>query len=233
MVKVGLVDDHKYDLEKLEALLRKEEMFSIHFSTTDSEEAYEFIKKNEIDLLITDIEMPKLSGYELADFIQTYALDIKVIFLTGHSGYAVHAFELDVLDYILKPYSKDRLMKGMNRYKRHMAPTKDEGKLVLKQKSEMNFIDKKNILFIERTGRSSKLVTIDGEFETYQSLSDLEDQLNNRNFIRSHRSFIINLHYVKNFSIYAKNSFSISFQHTNQTAIITKSKLEYVQENYF
>ena len=134
MIKVGLVDDHKYDLEKLKLTLVNEPNIEIVFATTNSEEAYEFIKKTDIDLLITDIEMPKLSGYELADLINSYALDIKVIFVTGYSGYAVHAFELDVLDYILKPYSKERLLKGINRYIQRKAKTKSD-KLVLKQKS--------------------------------------------------------------------------------------------------
>ncbi len=110
-MKVGLVDDHSYDLEKLRISLEREDDIDILFSTSSAEEAYNEIKKMEIDLLITDIEMPKLSGYELADFINAYALDIQVIFVTGHSGFAVHAFELNVLDYIMKPYSKERLLK--------------------------------------------------------------------------------------------------------------------------
>lgn len=115
MIKVGLVDDQKYDLEKLQVTLSKEADIEIVFSTNNSEEAYKLIKSEDIDLLITDIEMPELSGYELADFIHSYAMDIKVIFVTGHSGYAVHAFELDVLDYIMKPFSKERLLRGINR----------------------------------------------------------------------------------------------------------------------
>lgn len=82
-MKVGLVDDHSYDLEKLRISLEREDDIDILFSTSSAEEAYNEIKKNEIDLLITDIEMPKLSGYELADFINAYALDIQVIFVTS------------------------------------------------------------------------------------------------------------------------------------------------------
>ena len=77
--------------------------------------------------------MPKLSGYELADFINAYALDIQVIFVTGHSGFAVHAFELNVLDYIMKPYSKERLLKGIQRFHQKQS-TDTRDKLILKQK---------------------------------------------------------------------------------------------------
>lgn len=233
MIKVGLVDDQKYDLEKLQISLNQERDLSIVFATNDSEEAYQLIKSTEIDLLITDIEMPKLSGYELADLINSYALDIKVIFVTGYSGYAVHAFELEVLDYIMKPYSKERLLKGVRRLVQKKESRQDNGKLVLKQKAEIHFIEKKDIIFIERTGRSTTIVTKDGEFSTYLTLNELEEQLSKRSFLRSHRGFIINIPYVKNFFLYTKNSYSISFQHTKKTAIITKERLDDLQNDYF
>ncbi|PLS17209.1 DNA-binding response regulator [Bacillus sp. M6-12] len=232
-MKVGLVDDEKYDLEKLIVTLAQVPDIEIIFSVNSSEEAYELIKKAEIDLLITDIEMPALSGYELADFISTYALDIKVIFVTAHSGFAVHAFDLEVLDYIMKPYSKDRLLKGVARYREKTEAKEAHGKLILKQKTEMQIIDKKDIIFLERTGRSTTIVTVDGEYATYQSLSELEPEFPFRFFLRSHRAFIVNIHYIKNFSLYTKHSYSISFQHTAKTALITKSNLDILQKDYF
>ncbi|WP_028400160.1 LytR/AlgR family response regulator transcription factor [Ectobacillus panaciterrae] len=233
MLKVGLVDDSKYDLEKLFVTLSKEEDIQIVFMTDDAEEAYEHIKKDEIDLLVTDIEMPKLSGYELADFITSYALDIQVIFVTGFSGYAVHAFELNVLDYIMKPYSKDRLLKGIARLQKKKQEVQDSNKLVLRTKTDIYFIDKKDIVFIERTGRSTTIATKDSDYMVYTTLNELEEELSKRSFIRSHRSFIINIHFVKNFSLYTKNSYVVSFHGTDRKAVITKINLDALQKNYF
>ncbi|MCH1627269.1 LytR/AlgR family response regulator transcription factor [Ferdinandcohnia quinoae] len=232
MIRIGLVDDQKYDLEKLNIVLSKEENVEIIFSTNDSEEAYELLKKSSIDLLITDIEMPKLSGYELADFISSYALDIKVIFVTGSSGYAVHAFELDVLDYIMKPFSKERLLKGIQRLQKKKETT-DKSKLVLKQKADIYFIEKKKIIYVERTGRSTTIVTSEGEYSTYLSLGELEEELTATNFLRAHRGFIINIQYVKNFSLYTKNSYVVHFQGTEQTAMITKPNLDKLQSEFY
>jgi len=233
MLRIGLVDDSKYDLEKLLVTLSKEEDIEIIFASTDAEEAYEKIKKENIDLLITDIEMPKLSGYELADFISSYALDIQVIFVTGFSGYAVHAFELNVLDYIMKPYSKERLLKGISRLKRNNSEMPHSGKLVLKTKTEIHFVNKKDIIFIERTGRSTTIVTASEEYTVYTPLNELEKELSAKSFIRSHRGFLINIHYVKNFSLYTKHSYLVSFQGTLRTAMITRTNLELLQQNYF
>ncbi|MGN7403721.1 LytR/AlgR family response regulator transcription factor, partial [Cytobacillus praedii] len=82
MIRVGLVDDRQIDLDKLKAIIERIEQLELVFATTNANEAYEEIKKQSIDLLIADIEMPDLSGYELADIIYSHALQIAVIFVT-------------------------------------------------------------------------------------------------------------------------------------------------------
>ncbi|MGD6844245.1 LytR/AlgR family response regulator transcription factor [Bacillus infantis] len=233
MIKVGLVDDRPIDLDKLYGILSSMEGAEIVFSTTSAEEAYERVKREEIDLLIADIEMPGLSGYELADIIHTYALNIAVIFVTGTSGYAVHAFELNVHDYIMKPFTKDRLEKAVLRYIEKNRTPEISGRLFLRQKSDIHIIQKKDIIFIERSGRSTTIHTKMEPIKTYQTLNELEGELRERDFIRSHRSFIINIHYVKNFSLYAKNSYVVFFDGTSEKAMITKEKIDYLQDHYF
>jgi len=232
-MKVGLVDDRPIDLDKLQAIVSGIEKVEIVFSTTSAEEAYEQIKKEAIDLLIADIEMPNLSGYELADIIHSHALNIAVIFVTGNSGYAVHAFELNVHDYIMKPYPKERLIKSVERLIEKTKSSEIAGRLYLKQKNDIHIIQKKDIIFIERSGRSTTIHTKSGPIKTYQTLNELEGELRERDFIRSHRSFIINIHYVKNFSLYAKNSYVVSFEATNGQAMITKEKVDFLQQYYF
>lgn len=232
-MKVGLVDDRLIDLDKLNGIIAGIPDLEVIFSTLSAEEAYQHIKKEEIDLLIADIEMPALSGYELADIIHSHALDIAVIFVTGNSGYAVHAFEMNVHDYIMKPYPKERLIKSIERLKEKSQKSEIVGRLYLKQKNDIHIIQKKDIVFIERSGRSSTIYTKSGPIKTYQTLNELEGELRERDFIRSHRSFIINIHHVKNFSLYAKNSYIVSFEGMEEQAMITKDKVEFLQRNYF
>ncbi|MCC3357957.1 LytR/AlgR family response regulator transcription factor [Bacillus sp. REN16] len=232
-MKVGLVDDRLIDLDKLKAIVDGIPDVEIIFSTLSAEEAYEQIRKEEIDLLIADIEMPHLSGYELADIIHTHALDISVIFVTGNSGYAVHAFELNVHDYIMKPYPKERLVKSIERLLEKTKSAEIHGRLYLKQKNEIHILQKKDIIFIERSGRSTTIYTKSGPIKTYQTLGELEGELRERDFIRSHRSFIINIHYVKNFALYAKNSYIVTFEGIEEQAMITKEKVDFLQQNYF
>ncbi|WP_046175817.1 LytR/AlgR family response regulator transcription factor [Domibacillus indicus] len=232
-MKIGLVDDRAIDLDKLQAIVTAIPDTEIVFSTLSAEEAYEQIKKETIDLLIADIEMPNLSGYELADIIHSHALSIAVIFVTGTSGYAVHAFELNVHDYIMKPYTKERLTQSIERLIEKSRSAEMTGRLYLKQKNDIHIVQKKEIILIERSGRSTTIYTKSGPIKTYMTLNELEGELRERDFIRSHRSFIINIHYVKNFSLYAKNSYTVTFEGINEKAIITKEKVDFLQKNYF
>lgn len=232
-MKVGLVDDRIIDLDKLKAIIEPMEELQLVFATTNANEAYEEIKKQSIDLLIADIEMPDLSGYELADIIHTHALQIAVIFVTGNSGYAVHAFELNVHDYIMKPYNKDRLISSIERLLAKQQKTEMNGRLYIKQKADIHIVQKKDIIFIERSGRSTTIYTKNGAIKTYQTLNELEGELRERLFIRAHRSFIINIQYILNFSLYAKNSYLVSFEGIEEKAVITKENLDYIQQNYF
>ena len=157
-MKIGLVDDRRIDLDKLNGIISGLDGVEIVFSTTSADEAYAYIKKEAVDLLIADIEMPNLSGYELADIIHSHALNIAVIFVTGNSGYAVHAFEINVHDYIMKPYPKERLIQSVQRLLEKNKSTEIAGRLYIKQKNNIHIIQKKDIIFIERSGRSQPFI---------------------------------------------------------------------------
>lgn len=234
MIRIGLVDDQSFDLQKLEAVFSQMNDVTIVFSTQDPNEAFNQVKQQAIELLVADIEMPGLSGYELADLIHSYALDVAVIFVTGHSGYAVHAFELNVHDYVMKPYTKERLMQSMERYRQKRNTQKIEhDQLMIKQKAKIVFVPKQDIIFVERTGRTTSIYTSTEVYETYQSLNELEQELTDRRFFRSHRSFIINVHEVKHFDLYTKHSYIVTFRRTPHKAYIVKDKLAEFQALYF
>jgi len=233
LMKIGLVDDQKYDLEKLSAIVGAHDDAEIVFGTTHPEEALKRMKKKEIELLFTDIEMPGLSGYELADLIDSYALEIAVVFVTAHSGYAVHAYELNVVDYILKPYRKERVAKALERYKQRKRQYDELCRLVIKKQTEIHFINMNEIIFIERTGRTTTIVSAKEVYETYQTLNELEEQLPNKTFIRASRGSIVNIHFIKHFRLYTKNTYIVSFFQTPRNTYISKKMIDEFQKRFF
>ncbi|MBC1473877.1 response regulator transcription factor [Listeria grandensis] len=233
MLTVGIVDDNQLDLDKLELIVNHVPTVELLLKANSAEEVYTFIQENPVDLLITDIEMPGMSGYQLADFIHLNNMNTTIIFVTAKSGYAVHAFELNVHDYILKPYHQERLVQSIERFTTKKEAGKITGRLFIRSGGDLVIIPKDEIIFLERTGRTTTIYTKNEIFETYQSLGELEGDIREAMFIRSHRSFIINLQYVKRFAVYSKKSFTVIFEGTSEKALVTKEKLKYLQENYF
>lgn len=233
VLRIGMVDDRPYDLEKLQAILQAEPDVEIAFAVLDAEEAYGLVKTTKPDILFADIEMPTLSGYELADLMHSHAMDTAVVFVTANSGYAVHAYELNVLDYIMKPYKKERLLKALDRFRERRSVRRSQDVLMVRHDSDLHFVRKEDIIFIERTGRSTTIITTDRHYETYQTLNELEEQLAGGDFIRAHRSYLIHIRYVKHFSLFGKTSYRVSFHHTNQKATITKTKLDELKAHFF
>ncbi|MBC1574731.1 response regulator transcription factor [Listeria booriae] len=233
MLTVGIVDDNPLDLDKLELIVGKVATVELRLKANNAEEVYAFIQETPVDLLITDIEMPGMSGYQLADFIHLNNMNTSVIFVTAKSGYAVHAFELNVHDYILKPYNQERLVQSIERFTDKKEAGKITGRLFIRSGGDLVIIPKDEIIFLERTGRTTTIHTTKDIFESYQSLGELEGDIRESMFIRSHRSFLINLQYVKRFTEYSKKSFEVVFEGSSQKALVTKEKLKYLQENYF
>ncbi len=114
-MKVVLVDDESRAVNLLSIMLKDFNDLEIIQTFTDSEAAYEFICDNEVDLVFTDVEMPKMNGVEMARRIKTKKSDVVIVFITGYKQYAYDAWEIDALDYLLKPYSKDDVKRAVEK----------------------------------------------------------------------------------------------------------------------
>jgi DNA-binding LytR/AlgR family response regulator len=165
---------------------------------TKAIDAIEILNKEKIDLLFLDINMPGISGIE---FLKSLTNPPKVIFTTAYRNFAVDAFELDALDYLVKPISFERFLKAINKF---ISQTQINQEISSSEIQEKEYIilksDKKNykikfndILFIESLDNYIKVHTKDLSIICYERLSGVEEELPNKNFIRIHRSYIINL----------------------------------------
>ena len=160
-------------------------------------ESLDFIRKNEVDLLFLDINMPVIDGLS---FLKSLDAKPMVILTTAHEEYAVEGFELEVLDYLVKPISLPRFLKATNKA---VARVKDQSKPVVTSDEDSIFvkIDKKkmkkvyfdDILLVESLKDYIKIITTKGNFVVHQTLSSFTDELPANQFIRIHRSYTANI----------------------------------------
>ncbi len=165
-------------------------------------EAFEFLHTREIDLIFLDINMPKLTGI---DFLKTLKNPPMVIITTAYAEYAIQGYELDVVDYLMKPFAFERFLKAVQKAEELLrARDAAQGSATEQEKPDENFLFIKSskktykvnlsqILYIEALGDYVKIFTTDKMIVSYQSLKNIEALLPPRQFPRIHKSFIIAL----------------------------------------
>ena len=208
-IRCLLVDDEPLALDALESLMQKIPDLEITGKCQNAVEALQVIHNKEIDLLLLDIQMPEITGIEM---LKSLAHPPKVIFTTAYRDYAVEAFELDVIDYLVKPISLERLIRSINRYHDRISrkPDPQTSDAETSGNTITIYSDKKNyrvitssILYVEGLKDYAMVFTDNGRLITRQTLKKLEDILPDKDFIRVHRSFIVPIHRLDSWTTYS------------------------------
>ena len=199
MMDVIIVDDEPLAQEVLETYINKFPTLNLIAKCSNAIEAFEVLDNNNIDLIFLDIQMPQISGI---DFLKTLANPPHVIFTTAFSEYAIEGFELNVVDYLLKPISLERFAKAVNKAtKLIQEKTSNIGKTA-ESSADYIFVkaDKKliklhfnDIFYIEGLKDYVILHTPQKRIVTLQTMKSLETKLPADIFMRIHRSYIVNL----------------------------------------
>jgi len=158
-----------------------------------------FIAKNKVDVIFLDIEMPKLSGINLAKLIDDKT---KIIFTTAHREFAIEGFELNATDYLLKPFSFERFLKAIQKTKvksNNNVSSENRDYIYLKIDKLNKRVNFSDLLYIEGLSNYVKICTKKENLVAYYKLSDLETLLPSK-FLRIHKSYIINTSLIKEYS---------------------------------
>lgn len=164
----------------------------------DAIEAIDYLSEHDIDLIFLDLNMPKLKGFE---FLKTLSNPPKVIVTTAYSEFALEGYELNIVDYLLKPFSFERFLSAINKVtssktstlkKENNANLKPEEKYIfLKQNNSHIQVDLDTILFIEASGNYTKIITSDNTISIREKISDTIQLLSDNDILQVHKSFAI------------------------------------------
>lgn len=201
--KCLIVDDEPLAIEVIESHISQFDNLEVVATSRNAIKAFEVLENEKIDLLFLDIQMPKLTGI---DFLKSIKNPPKVIFTTAYIDYALEGYELDVLDYLVKPISFQRFLKAINKYFA-IANQTTETTAFIEKITDKDFIfvksDRKNhkiqfseIQYIESVKDYIKIHTTDKRIIAKNTLTNFENELPKNKFIRIHRSYIVNLDFV-------------------------------------
>ncbi|MGB3063892.1 LytR/AlgR family response regulator transcription factor [Sphingobacterium thalpophilum] len=205
-IKCAIVEDELPASDLLELHISKFDFLDLKGKYTHVGGLQELLATEQIDLLFLDINLPGKSGIE---FAKSLPKETAIIFTTAYPNYAVEGFELDAIDYILKPISLERFTKAVNKYSKTKqinttvhAPVNDvEDRAFIFVKCERKmmkfFLDE--IDYLESQGNYVIIYTLNGPYKIYQSITDMQDRLPEGTFLRIHRSFLVAINKITSF----------------------------------
>lgn len=202
-VKVLIIDDEPISRRITKNFLSQLEGYEVVGEAADAQVGFTEIVQKEVDLIFLDIEMPEISGL---DFLRSLANPPKVIIISAYREYAIEGFDLNVVDYLLKPVSIDRFKLAIEKFESLNTTNKIDFKkalgdnLFIRSDRKHYKINFKEITFIESQGDYLQVHSTENQtWKTKETLSNIEEKLPS-NFIRIHRSFIVNMEHVKAFN---------------------------------
>lgn len=243
MIKICIIEDEPDIRRLLRKIIEKQEGFEVVSESGDFTTALTDFARFKPDVAFVDIDLNGQSGLECAKILTELNPKLKVIFATAHSEYMANAFEIYAFDYLVKPFNVERVVKTLSRIKGETAtvisPEVNEtvaqsdryrDKLLIKGKEQVTFVDKKDIVYMERVESTTNIVTKEQVYVTSVSLGSLEDKLDPTEFMRCHKSYIINVSKIRQIEPYGRWTFVVKFKGTDGTALMTAKSYEEIRK---
>jgi two-component system LytT family response regulator len=198
--RVLVVDDESLARERVRSLLANAAGVTVVGQCSGGREAVEAILRERPDLVFLDVQMPDLNGFDVLDAVANEWLP-AVIFVTAYDEYAIKAFDVHAIDYLLKPIEPERFRKALSRAtKRGLLSLLDErpiDRLVIRTRNKVSFLKPSEIDWIEADGKHARLHAGPGTHVVRHTLTRLEQRLASHGFVRVHRSAIVNVERIK------------------------------------
>ena len=199
ILRVLVADDEPLTRSELVSLVESEPRLQLVAVCRDGKEAFERLRQGEVDLALLDVEMPLMSGIEVVRSLGN-AAPPAVVFATAHPEFAVAAFEVQAIDYLLKPYDRARFQAALSRVEERLAsrdPAEAGTRLVLRREGRVEVVMIQELLWVESADQYVQLHTHTGERLMRESMGKMEAALLPHGFMRVHRSAIVRLEQVR------------------------------------
>lgn len=210
-----IVDDEMPACEELKYFLNEYSNIEIKGIFNSSLEALDYLMNDKVDVVFLDIDMPKLNGLELARLLK----DTKVVFVTAYREYGADAFDLNAFDYLVKPYSKERIITTFNRLKEKHK--KKLNKLSIYYDDKICVVDVSDIIYIEASQRDIYIYTKDRKYIMNEKISKIQEKLP-ETFIRCHRGYIVNTDKITEITSWFNHTYLLTLENSNEKVPVSR-----------
>lgn len=199
-LRIVLVDDEVLLLEQMEYILEKYEKAEIVGAFTCAYEALDAIEELRPDVAFLDVSMPDMDGFQLAERIKRVKPDTFIIFVTGHNEFALKAFDAEAIDYIVKPFTKERVLKSIERLNKRAKAhegmpnnTLQSNWLPVEEGECIRLVSMEDIYYLSADRKKTRVVSKAGVWLTALTLAEIEERYRNKALFRCHKSYIVNI----------------------------------------
>jgi two-component system LytT family response regulator len=231
MISAILIDDEPLARSILKEYLEIFPQINVVGEYNDGFDGLKAIMHQKPQLIFLDVQMPKINGFEMLELIENAP---PVIFVTAFDEYAIKAFELHAVDYLLKPFSQERLAKAIEKFLAssnsgsHVPPSvmtsmaaspQQKQRIVVRTAGKIKIIPVEDVQYIEAADDYVKINTREGSFLKNRTMSHFENILDPAQYVRTHRSFIVNVQYITRLEPYEKDNYVAILKNGTQIAV--------------
>lgn len=240
MLNCLIVDDEPLARKELSSLIQEYECIDKVYEAENALMALDIIIKKNIDVMFLDIEMPQVNGIEFAEVLKEYHQDITIIIVSAYEKYAIDAFKVNAIDYLLKPIDtraldktiKDKLIPHLNN--KQQVNSIDDVELYMNAKTNVPKItvtkddryiplNYSKIIYITIEDRKTLIYTRNQTYTMNQTLSEILESLNDSRFFRTHKSYIVNIHYIESIEPWFNATLKLKVKSINDSVPVSRS----------
>ena len=243
-VRIAIADDDAGMRNIMRKIVERDGGYELVGEAENGEELLGIFDSEHPQVVILDVEMPVMTGIECARAIQDRNPRTVIIFSTAHDQYMQDAFEVYAFDYLLKPFKLERALKTLELVRERLtereeaalqptiAPSRTAaGRLMLRHKEGVSLVSVEKILLVQREERMTVIYTADGKrYVISESMAEIEEKLPPDVFIRTHKSYIVNVNCIDSITPYGRWTYVVKLHGTAQDALITHEKFEELQK---
>ena len=247
-IRIMIVEDERPARDLLRTYLEKFSEMEIIGEYDNGFDGLKAINELKPDAIFLDVQMPKLTGFEMLEVLEHQP---EVIFTTAYDQFAIKAFERNAVDYLLKPFSRDRFREAISKLKSRMESKSEEGgeessidkirqhlaqsdeklhRVVIKKAGKIHVISTGDINYLEAQDDYVMIYTKEGRFLKQQTMKYFEEHLDSQQFVRVHRSYIANVTCIERIEPYEKSNFILILKDGNKVPV-SRSGMQVLKEN--
>ncbi len=225
-MRVIIVDDEAPSRAELKYFVEKSSKMVLEHEFDNAIDALSYVEDHGVDCVFLDVNMPKLDGIGLAKIINRMKDQPLIVFVTAHKDFAIEAFEVEAFDYLLKPFSEERILKTIKKLEAMDKQSHTLDKLTVWKNEVMQVLKCDDILFCQACERSTRIYTIKEQFVVNMTISEFSKRLSSEIFFRSHRSYLINLNQIYEIVPWFNNTYVLKFEGRDEEVPVSRGHMK-------